>query len=368
MKNKEFTKAHTDMTKGLLMVMMLTHHVFYGDAVGQYGVRIFCLDPVSMGNLVSFCKTCIAGFAFLSAYGMSSCFLRRADQAPGALLVLCVRRLLKLLLPFWFLYGLALFYKGVVMGQNIRMFYMGEDKSLLRLLLFMAVDAMGLAAYFDRPTLNVTWWYLSYAILLIFAMPFLFYLYRKFRCLLIPAACLLPAVTMTMTHQVLFTQLLPIVVLGIAFAYEGWFAPPQSPKSAAGRFLLFFALFGLSYELAVYVSFSFGYLLAFSVPGMVYYGLCRIPVLREAARFLGKHAANIFLLHTFLYLYFYADFIYSFRSAWLILLVLSGLSLAVSMLLELLKKITGYNRLCGKILTAFDSAFPAVFPVEGSVK
>ncbi len=356
-KDSGFTKAYTDMTKSLLVVMMLAHHVFFGDAVGEYGVKTLLSDPVTVSHLVTFCKICIAGFAFLSAYGMTKAFQKQEDVSPKALLVLCMRRLLKLLLPVCFLYMLALLYKGAVMGQNIQMFYMGEDKSLFRLFLFMVIDVCGLAAYFGLPAVNVTWWYLSYAILLIFAMPFLFLLYRKFRQLLLPVACLLPAVTLTTTHQVLFTQLLPIAVLGIAFAYEGWFAPPKSRRSGGAKFLLYLVLFGLCYELAIYVNFSLGYLLAFTIPGMVYYGLGRIPVLRQVLLFVGKHATNIFLIHTFLYLYFHADFIYSFRRDWLILLALLGTSLAVSIVVELLKKATGYQWLCGKLLRAFDAAF-----------
>ena len=47
---------------------------------------------------------------------------------------------------------------------------------------------------------------------------------------------------------------------------------------------------------------------------------------------------NIFLVHTFFRYIFFRDFIYGFKYFWLIVLVLFGVSLGVTMLIELLKK------------------------------
>ncbi len=35
MKQTEFTKDHTLITKGILVIMLLTHHAFYGDTVAM---------------------------------------------------------------------------------------------------------------------------------------------------------------------------------------------------------------------------------------------------------------------------------------------------------------------------------------------
>lgn len=54
---------------------------------------------------------------------------------------------------------------------------------------------------------------------------------------------------------------------------------------------------------------------------------------------------NMFLLHTLIRVKFFQDFTYSFQSAWLILLVLLIDSLLVSIVVEWLKKVTGYQKL-----------------------
>ena len=46
-------------------------------------------------------------------------------------------------------------------------------------------------------------------------------------------------------------------------------------------------------------------------------------------QYLGKHSMNIFMIHTFIFAYFYRDFIYSFKYPILIFLVLLVFSLGV---------------------------------------
>ena len=64
----------------------------------------------------------------------------------------------------------------------------------------------------------------------------------------------------------------------------------------------------------------------------------RIPVIQQLLCFFGKHSLNIFLIHTFIRFNFFTDFIYSFRYFWLITLVLFGISLGISIVLEWIKK------------------------------
>ena len=61
--------------------------------------------------------------------------------------------------------------------------------------------------------------------------------------------------------------------------------------------------------------------------------------------FLGKHSLNMFLMHTFIRHYWYHDFIYSFKYAWIDTLVLIVITVILSMIIEWLKDITGYHKL-----------------------
>ena len=91
---------------------------------------------------------------------------------------------------------------------------------------------------------------------------------------------------------------------------------------------------------------------------MVHLIVADIPVVRIFLKCIGRHSANIYLLHAFIYHYFYSDLLYSFHESWLIFTVLLGITLTASVLIELMKKVSGYNRLVGKLLTALnDQAF-----------
>ncbi len=197
----------------------------------------------------------------------------------------------------------------------------------------------------------MTWWYLSFAILLISAMPFIYMAYKKFRYLLLPVGCLLPYTLPDSNSS--FFSLLPIVILGTAFSYEDWFERIRAYKkkgSFAIGLIASSALLYSGYLVHGYVNITFCYILAFVIPYLVYEYISYIPIIRSLLKYLGKHATNIFLTHTFIYYYFYPDFIYSFHSTWYILPILIITSLGVSIVIELIKNFSGYNRLTNKLL------------------
>lgn len=178
--------------------------------------------------------------------------------------------------------------------------------------------------------------------------------YKRFRWLLIPAGCLLPYAILNI--NVSFTLLLPAVILGTAFSYENWFEKIgyQNKKRAAVGLVVCLAFIYIDYLCYIYTNAIFSFILVVVIPIFVYQYIAVIPIVNTCLRFLGKHATNMFLIHTFIYYYYYPDFIYSFHYAWLILPVLLCVSLGVSIVIELLKKVTCYDRLTGKILQYFD--------------
>lgn len=66
-------------------------------------------------------------------------------------------------------------------------------------------------------------------------------------------------------------------------------------------------------------------------------------------RYLGKHSMNMYLVHTFIFAYFFKEFIYGFKYPVLIFLALLATSLLTSIVVEQLKRITRYNNLITKL-------------------
>ena len=70
--------------------------------------------------------------------------------------------------------------------------------------------------------------------------------------------------------------------------------------------------------------------------------------------FLGKHSMNVYLIHTFIFLYFFHDFTYSLENPLLIFLFVLLTSLGVSYLFELLKKRLGFYKAQKRITILFE--------------
>ncbi len=346
-----FSKNHTLITKGILLILLLAHHVFYPDIITAYGINTILDDVLLVNRIVLYFKICIAGFAFLTAFGTTRILKARKDDSPQNFFRLTVTRLLKLESAVFIIYFLAIIYKQFIMGQSLKDLYTPDGRNIPLMALRMFIDMIGMANYSLTPTVNMTWWYLSFAILLISAMPFIYMAYKKFRYLLLPVGCLLPYTLPDSNSS--FFSLLPIVILGTAFSYEDWFERIRAYKkkgSFAIGLIASSALLYSGYLVHGYVNITFCYILAFVIPYLVYEYISYIPIIRSLLKYLGKHATNIFLTHTFIYYYFYPDFIYSFHSTWYILPILIITSLGVSIVIELIKNFSGYNRLTNKLL------------------
>ncbi|TAL33275.1 MAG: hypothetical protein EPN93_14690 [Spirochaetes bacterium] len=65
--------------------------------------------------------------------------------------------------------------------------------------------------------------------------------------------------------------------------------------------------------------------------------------------FLGRHLFNVFLFHTFIFYYYWPDFIYSFSNPGLIFLVLLAICILVSISIEYAKKFLKFEPILQKI-------------------
>ncbi len=90
-----FSKNHTLITKGILLILLLAHHVFYPDIITAYGINTILDDVLLVNRIVLYFKICIAGFAFLTAFGTTRILKAQKDDSPQNFFRLTVTRLLK---------------------------------------------------------------------------------------------------------------------------------------------------------------------------------------------------------------------------------------------------------------------------------
>lgn len=341
------TKKESNICKGIAIIMMFVHHLFY-DRDRYAGVNVVFWGGEELTLIIAqLCKVCVAVFVFLSAYGMTKTFNRNNVSK------FCIRRYIKLIFLFWFAYLVSVLSTFIFDGRTLAEAY-GNDGAVS--MNYLITDMMGTAQMFGFPTLNPTWWYISFAILLIFLYPVFYYAYEKMGKAVLILAVFFPSLIqlnqdLSMRGTVSWYCL--GIVLGIASAEECWFEKIRTSKNVKIiSTLSIFAvpvLFYIRY-LRLCRAFIIDNILAFAICLFVTLIIGKIIGLRDVLGFLGMHSANMFLLHTFIFKYYFHDFIYSNGWAFVILLRLIIATLLISLVLEFIKKLIGYKKLENMLL------------------
>lgn len=92
------------------------------------------------------------------------------------------------------------------------------------------------------------------------------------------------------------------------------------------------------------------FLFAFAIIVFSFLILSKIPILNSVLEHLGKYSGMIFMFHTFIYSYYFYDFIYWFKFSPLIYIVMLIVCYLIAKGLELLKKLIKYDSLIKRII------------------
>ena len=333
---KTFTKDDTLLVKGIAILFMLFYHLFETyERVNSLGVVYAPLSIDAFILISGFGNICVAIFAFLSAYGISRKLMELDSTDLRSWYKVSLKRYIKLLIGFLCIYAsvtLLWFYKF----DYVKLYGKGWQGALCGLL-----DAFGLAQVAGTPTLCETWWYMEIAIIIIFITPILLKVVKSMGNYSIIVGVLLPLIVELPFD---FKRYYFVILLGVAAAHEEWFEKvnfEKVPKWARVLIgvVIFAALVIIRQNYFVYNNFA--YLLDGAIAVFFTWFMKElfggIPGLKQALRFLGKHSMNIYFIHSFIYMIIYQEFIYSFKYAGLIFLVLLAVCLVYSICLEGIK-------------------------------
>lgn len=355
MKERIFSKQDTNAVKGLAILFMMYHHCFATtDRFSQYTVSFFPLSE-KMGVMLSYSmKICVGMFVFLSAYGMTVSVKRKKPDyrlTVRETVNMTTARLVNMMSGYMFIFVLVHII-SVVLGKS----RIGEIYGTgLTAVINAVVDFLGLSDVIGTPTYLATWWYMSVAVILVLAFPLLIGLWRKLGVYAVFLTTLLPfIIDFKYKHmQVYFLAM----ILGVVFADGNWLVRFTETKADGKRVLtkllrfvaeavcLFLLLWGRNGKYSIHLLEIWDSLIPVVIILLAFEFIIILPGVRQALCFLGKHSMNIFLCHNFFRVFWCPDFVYSFKSAYLIPLVLLGISLIFSILVELLKKLIHFERL-----------------------
>ena len=358
----KFTKEHTMQMKGIAIIILLFHHCFLNaqrwatvpyeklattKGWGYYPISFAPFSSHTIQYLASFSKICVAMFVFMTGYGMWVSYESQKKKTTMSNYI--KKRMVTLMTGFLIIFAVTEIL-AIPTGRFIEVY--GHD---FRSVVYMIIDALGLAKLLGTPLFCLTWWYMSLAIVLIMIFPFVHSIMEKYQWVVVVASIIVPRACGVGQSTDLFRYLLAYT-LGMYFAQHDLLARIKErfmEQNMARKLLsLIVSLIGLAVIIKCrqnawigwkYLDFWDGFA-AMYVIVLSYIYILNGKWIVKGLGFLGKHSMNIFLIHSFYRDVFFHEFTYSFYYAWLDYIVLMAISLVTSIVLEWFKKLIRYEK------------------------
>ena len=308
---------------------MLVHHLFYNEWSQQY-YNDFTFQGVGIVNQIGiFSKLCVAIFVFASGYGL-------AVSTPKDIKLndFYWRRFKKLYLNYWIIWLLFVPISIVAFGRTFTDAY--GDNIIGKLFL----DIFGLLKMFGYDSYNPTWWFYNCIIVLYLLFPILNKYLLKTTYLIISLSLTIGFFRIIPGFNVIIGYLFPFVA-GILLAKmpPKWFNETKWAHLVLALLLLSIWKFTRSYPKPIVDA-----LLCTGMALFIYKIQLNNIVGRIMAE-LGKHSMNMFLIHTFIFCFWFKDYIYITRNPLLIFLSLLVSSYLFSVIIEWIKQKVGFYKL-----------------------
>jgi len=333
-------KDSTWILKGVAIIFMLMHHLFYSPT------RIELFDDISMcyhgceyglvNQIGIYGKLCVALFCFLSGYGLA---VSKSISLTGAK-DFYIKRFVKLYLNYWFVW-LIFVPIGVLLFNRTFIDAYGEQHWIASLIL----DILGLLSLTGGTCYNPTWWFYSCIIILYLLFPIIHKRCHKNWFVILSIGIIIPFFQKITFIAPIALYLLPFVV-GIYIAR----VPISIFKEVNIWYILgSFLMLSLIRNFSGNMVFIVDTFLCVSLAILVY----RVELprwLKTVMISLGKHSMNIFLIHTFILSQWFTYYTYISRSPLIILIQLILICYFLSLVIEYIKNKIGFNIVLNKIV------------------
>ena len=287
-------------------------------------------------------KVCIDIFVILSGYGYSESIKNK----PIGLLTFYKKRLVTIYSNYWFI---------AIIFVPIGILFMGRPLSEAFASHFYMNFALQMIGLYGEHGYNGTWWYISLIIPLIILFPFMFTLTKKYGLIFL-SLCLLIFLSAPKLHIPIVQGFLMSFALGIYLSQSNGIVLLSNliNRYKWWRYLILIMLILLVVVVRSYIPVLYGRTsIDWLFGGLIIFFMYEISEISKRVcrwlAFCGEHLFNIFLFHSFICYYYWADFIYLFHFPLLIFVVLLFVCLAVSILIEIIKKLLFFYKIVESI-------------------
>ncbi len=343
----------TNAIKGIAIIAMLVHHLFYEHP--EYGEPTFQLALIG--------KVCVAIFLFLSGYGLSVQYSKilNIDSAltrinrGGDTLKFLYQRYIKFYLNYWIIFLISVPIGVLVFGRELTIPY-GENACIPYRLALDFMGVQGMMSY------NITWWFNRLILSLYLLFPLLYWgMSRKWYISLaiLVALFLKPVLIIYLFHWLdnslyIYTFAFALgMFISIYIEGIGKLLNKINPKLVLSMSVMAVIAFCIERQWGIIPRLSGiscdGFITAFTAFAIVTAARLtkyNFPILS----FLGRHSMNMYMLHTFVFGYFFEEFIYSFKYPLLIFMVLFVITLTLSIIIEFAKTKCQFYALQNKVI------------------
>lgn len=368
---KGLSKNDSLAIKGIAILIMLFHHLYC--SVDRFENFTVDFSPSSQSTVVSvslFFKICVSIFAFITGYGLLKS-VSKIEFNNKNVFKWNITRLIKTMSGFWLIYILSFVVTMIIDRRPLEIYFGG---SRIKGVLYILLDFLGLANFFDTPTLCGTWWYMSAAVIFILIIPLIYFISRKVGY--IPIIVVVVALPRLLNIGYpggvnAYSFILP-VILGMMFAEYNLFEKMSDimPKNKALSYVTSFAVLGVMTVLCYLLyrvypqnkgwEYNYGI-----VPVIVIcfsrYCVIRVPVIKQILQFYGKHSLTMFLTHTFIRAVYFNEFVYSFDNFMLIYAVLLVMSTVLAVVIDLFIDLIRYHKFTAIMVKASSKAIDKFF-------
>lgn len=371
-----FSKTDSMCLKGVAIVLLMCIHCF--GSTSRFAGYEFNFWPFGQDlyvDLAYYCKICVSIFAFISGYGLYLSVQNKIDDL-ATVNKWTVSRIIKTLSEFWFCYIICFVFFCFYNGLPQKVYF---SDNVVRGIIYMLLDFLGLAELFGTPVLSGSWWYMSAAVVYIVLMPLVVRWTKKWGWFsLFFAIVIIPRTLFNSDFfgaSNIFTFFLP-VYFGALFAEFNIFEKIVNFTIVKSKKLNEILLLGLG-VLTVIVSIYIWIRVPYKVLWEFHFGVAPVILIVFFNRFifkqggfirknvnkffffLGKHSMNIYIFHTLLREQILKEFLYSMKYPILTILSLLFISLAISIVFELIKKLIKYDNLIVFLEKKLLSLFPS---------
>lgn len=339
------TKYQSTMCKGIAILAMYFHHLFYSmENIEKYNVNFWPFSQSIGHQLGIMCKFCVAIFVFITGYG----YYKKREQVSNSIKTI-LKRLSKLMSSYWFIF-ILFFIIGLFTTESHK--YLNGN--VLKTIYNFLMDFLGIAWYTNTPTLNPTWWYISMALMFIILSPILIRLNQSFFGIL-SVVIVLGVGNICIKSNIFFHLAIYLFVLEVGMICAKYLLFEKIKRFCRGKcyidIVTGLALLGVAlYFRYVGPMFLFDSCIAILICYLVYSLGDKLYLIKKTLHILGKHSANGFMIHTFLYYIYFKDLYYGLKYFIIIWIALAITSLLASAIIEKAKTVLHYNKLFGKLI------------------